>query len=225
MDAYARRRENAPIIAIDSDHEQLSDQEGEDTEPLVDGPVAGSGQIQPPDDFEPSHPSNPLDIVYDAIRHLSGRHSQLDVPLRDVAALVAPYDLNPLQVREAVENWISLCEFSVDEGWQHVRAAHGAFQGPGCAHRTIPPTPPSGAPPRIALLSLFDGIGTARLGIGDVLQALGAQDALATSGFAELDAGLAAPVANYWGGGGARGPAGDRWTHPACRGRLGPPAR
>eukprot|EP00969_Alexandrium_andersonii_P059335 2612997-Alexandrium_andersonii.AAC.1 len=47
---------------------------------------------------------------------------------------------------------------------------------------------------RIALLSLFDGMGTARLGVEDVLRHAGQMDALAATGCVELDAGLSGAV-------------------------------
>jgi site-specific DNA-cytosine methylase len=57
----------------------------------------------------------------------------------------------------------------------------------------------------VALLSLFDGLGTARLAIQDALAELGHPTALAFAGFAELDAVLASAVEEYWAAGARAG--------------------
>ena len=70
----------------------------------------------------------------------------------------------------------------------------------------------------IALISLFDGLGTARLALQDLLEELGQPGALAWAGFAELDPLLATAVARHWQAGASLGAwlpyhrlAGDVW--------------
>ena len=48
------------------------------------------------------------------------------------------------------------------------------------------------------LLSLCDGLGTARLAVGNMLEACGAAHELAGLWFAESDHSVAAAVAQYW---------------------------
>ena len=54
-------------------------------------------------------------------------------------------------------------------------------------------------------LSLFDGLGTARLAVQDALVELGHPSALTFAGYAELDAILASAVERYWAAGAGAG--------------------
>ncbi len=65
--------------------------------------------------------------------------------------------------------------------------------------RSRSPATLDGAPRRtIALLSLFDGLGTARLALDRALFRLREQGRLAASAFVELDADLSGPVSQLW---------------------------
>ena len=74
------------------------------------------------------------------------------------------------------------------------------FARPAWARTAMAPVAlPAGAnPPAIALLSVFDGVGLARLALGDVLLMLNMQQYLEASGFAEIDDALANAVSIHW---------------------------
>jgi hypothetical protein len=108
-----------------------------------------------------------------------------------------------------------------------VGLAEQAWASPPCNLRSplvhVRPSPGPGrggtqATRPIALVSLFDGLGTARLALQDLLEELGHPGALAWAGFAELDPLLAAAVARHWRAGASLGAwlpyhrmAGDVW--------------
>eukprot|EP00969_Alexandrium_andersonii_P126746 5601285-Alexandrium_andersonii.AAC.1 len=63
----------------------------------------------------------------------------------------------------------------------------------------IPPPPATpGTGPRLVLLSLFDGAGTARVAVDMVLHTTGEPEALAAAWFCEKGAVLAAAVERSW---------------------------
>ena len=61
-----------------------------------------------------------------------------------------------------------------------------------------PPAPAAGQGQALALLSLFDGSGLARLAMGELVEALGARQAFVASGFAEWQDERATAVQAYW---------------------------
>ena len=102
--------------------------------------------------------------------------------------------------QEALENWYSLNLLDwpgygdevglTAEAWC-TQTCHLAPELP----RRGPASAGTGGPGRaVALLSLFDGLGTARLAVQDALEELGQAEALRFAGYAELDPVLASAV-------------------------------
>ena len=106
--------------------------------------------------------------------------------------------------QEAFENWYSLSLLDWPGFGDEVGLTAEAWCTQTCH---LAPELPLGAPASanagrrgrtIALLSLFDGLGTARLAVQDALEELGCADALRFAGYAELYPGLASTVEAYW---------------------------
>ena len=147
--------------------------------------------------------ANPLDVVYDGALHVIG-HTE---PHVDQAAMTTLRTYPPLaaytddMLREALEIWAGLavftfCRESDSFGLRPGTSIPMSPPGPQWANH---PTPPPPAPGRnLALLSLFDGVGTARLGVDDILAACGSTTPLSHSWFVERDAALSHAVQRWW---------------------------
>ena len=101
-------------------------------------------------------------------------------------------------VMEAIENWVLIGVMDLGHGTVAVQP--GMVESPpGVASQ--PPAVNTGheasARP-IALLSLFDGTGMARVGMDDLLRMAGAPQALTSSTFVELNDELAHAVGEHW---------------------------
>ena len=148
--------------------------------------------------------SNPLDIGVDALREAASRPGAL-APMGHVQATVARYGITAPMLREALENWESLELLDWPGRGDEVGLTAEAWRTQAChldAHISPPLAAAPGAPQAlgrpVALVSLFDGMGTARLALQD---ALGDRSrTLCYAGYAEIDQTLAAPVGVLWNG-------------------------
>eukprot|EP00974_Lingulodinium_polyedra_P120581 11175565-Lingulodinium_polyedra.AAC.1 len=101
----------------------------------------------------------------------------------------------------ALENWAAIGAWRVHD--DHLWLAQGAIDAsidqmlsaaePGAEHGGA-----GGAKKEPVLLSLFDGMGTARLAVDDMLRALRCSRALVASFFAETDGRLGDAVQGVW---------------------------
>ena len=149
----------------------------------------------------------PIDIIFDIVLRLQGERDD-PIPIANVAQQARPMGFTDLQVQEALENWVSLLVFRIDSAAGTVLALRDyiaalALELPSWAGGRTPeagnaPTPPADVIPTIALLSLFDGSGLARLAVEELLRALGLANRLVQAGFAELQDDLAIAVQAYW---------------------------
>ena len=99
---------------------------------------------------------------------------------------------------EAAENWASLGVVEIGAGTVIIRP--GTVSSPPVT-ASQPPTSAGGREISlrpVALLSLFDGTGMARLGMDDMLRMAGSAGALVYSAFAEIDGVLATAVEAQW---------------------------
>ena len=140
----------------------------------------------------------PLDIVFDAIRDADGGRNGVVVSIEQVTEAVAASGLTAGMVMEAIENWVSIGV--MDVGPDTVALHPGVVESPP----RVASQPPAenagheaGARP-VALLSVFDGTGMARLGMDDLLRMAGAPQALTNSAFVELNDELAHAVGEQW---------------------------
>ena len=109
--------------------------------------------------------------------------------------------------QEALENWYSLNLLDWPGYGDEVGLTAEAWCAQAC--HLVPSLPrnapaddgPGGSVRPVALLSLFDGLGAARLAVQDALEELGQPAALSFAGYAELDAVLASAVEGYWAAG------------------------
>ena len=134
---------------------------------------------------------NPLDVVFDLLRAAAARPGAL-VPRRSVELQAVGRGLSPGMLQEALENWCSLNLLDWPGFGEEVGLTAEAWCTQTC--HLAPDLPRSGStdaraggPCRpVALLPLFDGLGTARLAVQDVLEELGHAEALKFVGYAEL---------------------------------------
>ena len=142
--------------------------------------VATDNPGRPQDQAASGTSRNPLDVVMDALRCLQGR-SSTPVACTSILDRLRPAGYNADQIREALENWQSLGLVLLDAQAQHA-SLHLAMideiesdvpawitRGPA----PVAPAPPAATTPAIALLSLFDGVGMARVGTDGLLRQLG----------------------------------------------------
>eukprot|EP00969_Alexandrium_andersonii_P126272 5581826-Alexandrium_andersonii.AAC.1 len=124
-----------------------------------------------------------------------------------VSRRLAAAGFTPAMIRECVEHWAGLEVVEAREDGC-LRICPDSLTPPPLllAAPAAPPATPVDAPgflggrAPLALLSLFDGIGTARLGVEDALAALPQQGRLVASWFVESDEQLAPLVETYWRG-------------------------
>ena len=146
---------------------------------------------------------NPLDVVYDAVAARGG-HDQAGAEITTIARDLEGIGFSADMIQEAIENWQSLTVFRVDGATGRVRIMPDSQppQAPrwasGLPRAASVNVNNQGRP--VALLSLFDGSGLARLAIGELLEALGMRHTLVASGFAEWDTQRAEAVHRYWAG-------------------------
>ena len=154
------------------------------------------------------------------VRAATGSCEGVAVELARVAAALAGDGLTEPMVREAVENWVSLGVMGMEHG--RVMIVPGSVCTPPVTASLPPPATGAQVPgPRpVALLSLFDGTGMARLGLDDLLRMAGAPQALVCSAFAELDDELATAVERRWQAHAALGMGGAPCA--GCPQRMGP---
>ena len=141
---------------------------------------------------------NPLDIIFEAIRAADGGQDGVAVALPRVVEAAAAHGLTEGMTMEAVENWASLGVVEIGAGAVAIRP--GTVSSPPVT-ASQPPTGAGGRetnPRLVALLSLFDGTGMARLGMDDMLRMAGSAGALVYSAFAEIDGVLATAVEAQW---------------------------
>ena len=137
---------------------------------------------------------NPLDLVFEELRGGAARPGAR-VPLPWLQHQVARHGLDPAMLQEAPENWESPGLLDWPQRGQEVGLVEDAWRTQAC-HLDSPRQPPTAEASRprpVALVSLFDGLGTARLAVQDVLEELGCPQALRLSCFAETDPLLAPP--------------------------------
>ena len=145
---------------------------------------------------------NPLDVVFDLLRAAVARPGAL-VPRRSVELQANARGINSEMFQEALENWFSLNLLDwpgygdevglTAEAW----CTQTCHLAPGLPRGVLAATGPSSPARAVALLSLFDGLGTARLAIQDALDELGHPTALTFAGHAGLDAILASAVEEF----------------------------
>ena len=141
---------------------------------------------------------DPMDVVFDLLREAAPRPGA-SVPRRLVEQRAAERGLSSDMFREALENWYSLNLLDWPGFAEEVGLTAEAWCTQMCHLVDAPGGGPANVQPGracrpIALLPFFDGLGTARLAVQDVLEELGHAGALEFVAFAELDSAFAAVV-------------------------------
>eukprot|EP00969_Alexandrium_andersonii_P228887 10108812-Alexandrium_andersonii.AAC.1 len=121
------------------------------------------------------------------------------VPISDLSRYAAPHRVDEACVQEALTLWEGLgcVERNALGDVRVCRPAGAPATQPVGGPPLSPPGPAPGATTStpLVLLSLFDGVGTARLAVERILQVAGCSEALVASWFCEAQRPLAAAVA------------------------------
>ena len=136
-----------------------------------------------------------MDLIHEVLQRLCLGSGTVSLPLLEEAA--GHLDISPVHARQALDMWqdLDVVELDGDTITLHEGSPPSQPAPAGWAQQAVPLTPSCRS---IALLSLFDGMGTARLGIDDLLGHLGRREALTHSWFVESDATLRQAVARAW---------------------------
>ena len=150
----------------------------------------------------PRHPRGAVGAMGEFYNHiLAGVEAGRRLAIPEIVHMLCAQGWTAEQVMEIIDYYASLSVLYRDPDNQHIvimMSIPASGDAQPAIEAPLPTVLAAGAASPIYLLSLFDGIGMARLGVEQILYDLGLRAALAATWFVELDERLGCCVAARW---------------------------